>query len=194
MRRALAPMSVSLTTLSSRWNHPPCCANFVAIVGLSVLLAACGGGIASGGSVPAGAGPGLQYAAPEPSVVQQPIAPLMPNVVGQITRFSVIPSLPSGLNIWRNRRNPDRREAAADLPPIMHRQWYYPILNRRCFSYDTVVLGGSTENILCIPQHRFADKTLYQTFSPNYPGTEGPSLPWPPTDGRPIRILIPHMK
>jgi len=62
-------------------------------------------------------------------------------------------------------------------PPIMHGQWYYPILNRsRC-------VGGSA----CIPQHRIADPSLYQTFSPNYPpGVEGPPLPWPPTDGQPI--------
>jgi hypothetical protein len=174
-------MSVTLTTLSSRWNRPPCCATFVAIVGLSVLLAACNSGGAGGGSVPTITAR-FQYAAPpKPFVVQQPIAPLMPNVVGQITSFTVTPSLPSGLNIDANTgviagtpsvASPALTYTVIGTDPAFFGQVTTTVLItvnaialKGCEQFQEVVGSSPTRLDLCNLTQRFRPYLKYSTFT-----------------------------
>ncbi|MDF3022488.1 MAG: putative Ig, partial [Steroidobacteraceae bacterium] len=74
-------------------------ASWVLAVVASVALGACGGG----GATPPPSSPtapgALTYVSPQTFTIGSPIAPLVPNVTGQVTRYSVSPALPDGLII-----------------------------------------------------------------------------------------------
>lgn len=62
-----------------------------------IFLASCGGG--HGGSNGPAAPTGLSYAQPPAFVINQAIASLTPTVMGQVTSYSVNPTLPAGLTL-----------------------------------------------------------------------------------------------
>lgn len=80
---------------------------FFVVIGLSGLLAACGGGGSGGPTVDSGtstpaptpqpAAPQATYASPQLYVQKQAIATLAPTVSGTATSYSVSPALPAGL-------------------------------------------------------------------------------------------------
>jgi putative Ig domain-containing protein len=69
----------------------------LALASLSTLVVSCGGG--GGGMQTTPAPSGLKYPSPPAFVVQQPIAPLTPQVGGQVTGYAVTPTLPSGISV-----------------------------------------------------------------------------------------------
>jgi hypothetical protein len=62
---------------------------------LASLLASCGGG--GSDLSPGGAPSDLSYTSPPTYMVGQAITPLTPTVIGQVTTYSITPSLPAGL-------------------------------------------------------------------------------------------------
>jgi hypothetical protein len=90
--------------MQGRWgdleNKAPRCF----LVLLTILLASCGGGGGDGGGggglsdISASKPPtGLSYPAPPEFIVNRSIAPLAPNVTGQVASYSVSPQLPAGV-------------------------------------------------------------------------------------------------
>lgn len=75
------------------------------LVAVALIVTACGGGGSAGSSPSSGSSPapdapsGLSYGTPPAFVLNQPITPLKPSVMGTVTSYSVSPTLPSGLSI-----------------------------------------------------------------------------------------------
>src|SRR5688572_14010793 len=73
--------------------------SWVLAVVACAALGACGGG-GTTPPPPSPTAPGaLTYVSPQTFTIGSPIAPLVPNVIGQVTQYSVSPALPDGLII-----------------------------------------------------------------------------------------------
>lgn len=84
--------------------RPACWALRGMLLGVALIVTACGGGGgsagASGSTPPSTAAPSnLSYGTPPAFVLNEPITALKPTVTGTVTSYSVSPALPAGLSI-----------------------------------------------------------------------------------------------